>query len=125
MSMCTVCFPASVRRKFKAPEENGRESGEKTQTKPQLNQVSQVPDEEMMNKEEVTYASVQNKATTKGSQVAVQLNQVPQPDEEVLDKGGVIYASVCIKPNKPTERRVHAEQQEQDDSVIYSAVKKA
>ncbi|KAF7692086.1 hypothetical protein HF521_011053 [Silurus meridionalis] len=71
------------RRKLKAPEEN--KSGEKTQKKQQFNRVS---DEEIVNTEEVTYASVQiNKATTK--------------------------------------RRVHAEPQEQDDSVIYSTVKKA
>ncbi|XP_060756608.1 uncharacterized protein LOC132867654 [Neoarius graeffei] len=75
------------RRKCKAPEENGQESGEKTQTKPQLNQVSQDPDEETLKQEEVTYASVQIKPTTKG--------------------------------------QVHTEQQQEDDSVIYSTVKKA
>ncbi|KAI5092478.1 hypothetical protein C0J45_18109 [Silurus meridionalis] len=49
------------RRKLKAPEEN--KSGEKTQKKQQFNRVS---DEEIVNTEEVTYASVQiNKATTK------------------------------------------------------------
>ncbi|XP_060756453.1 uncharacterized protein LOC132867515 isoform X2 [Neoarius graeffei] len=111
------------RRKCKAPEENGQESGEKTQTKPQLNQVSQYPDEETLKKEEVTYASVQIKPTTKGSQVTAQLNQVPQSDE-VLDEGGVTYASVGIKPKGSPKQRVHTEQQE-DDSVIYSAVKKA
>ncbi|KAF5900965.1 myeloid cell surface antigen CD33-like isoform X1, partial [Clarias magur] len=86
------------RRKFKAAGENRRESGEKTQTKPQLHQVSQDPDKET----EVTYTSVQRKAKTKGSQATAQLNQVPQL-EEVLDEGGVTYASVCVKPNKPTK----------------------
>ncbi|KAM9436142.1 uncharacterized protein Hap1MRO34_000672 [Clarias gariepinus] len=107
------------RRKFKAAEENRRESGEKTQTKPQLQQVSQDSDEETLSKEEVTYASVQKKAKTKGL-----INRVPQSDEEVLDEG-VTYASVCVKPNKPTKQRVHTEQQEEDDSVIYSTVKTA
>ncbi|XP_053343767.1 myeloid cell surface antigen CD33-like, partial [Clarias gariepinus] len=113
------------RRKFKAAEENRGESGEKTQTKPQLHQVSQDPDEETLNKEEVTYASVQKKAKTKGSQVTAKLNQVPQFDEEVLDEGGVTYASVCVKSNQPTKQRVHTDQQEEDDSVIYSTVKTA
>ncbi|KAM9431833.1 uncharacterized protein Hap1MRO34_002972 isoform 1-T2 [Clarias gariepinus] len=107
------------RRTFKAAEENRGESGEKTQTKPQLQQVSQDPDEETLSKEEVTYASVQKKAKTKGL-----INRVPQPDEEVLDEG-VTYVSVCVKPNKPTKQRVHTEQQEEDDSVIYSTVKTA
>ncbi|KAF4076165.1 hypothetical protein AMELA_G00227210 [Ameiurus melas] len=95
------------------------------QRKPQLNQRSQVPDEENLNKEEVTYACVQNKTTTKRSEVTVQLNRVPQPEEEVFDRGDVIYSSVCVNPNKPTQPRVHTEQQEEDDCVIYSAVKNA
>ncbi|KAF5900970.1 myeloid cell surface antigen CD33-like isoform X1, partial [Clarias magur] len=90
------------RRKFKAAEENRRESGEKTQTKSQLHQVSQDPDEETLNKEEVTYVSVRKKAKTKGPQVTAQINQVPLSNEEVLDEG-VTYASVCVKPNKPAK----------------------
>ncbi|KAK3515351.1 hypothetical protein QTP70_018116, partial [Hemibagrus guttatus] len=106
------------RRKVKAPEENVGESGEKTRTKPQFSsQVSHVADEEMLNKEEVTYSSVQKKAATKGSQ----LNRDPQPDEE--DEGGVVYAPVWIKPNKATKQCGHTEQQEENDSVIYSSVK--
>ncbi|KAM9431870.1 uncharacterized protein Hap1MRO34_003005 [Clarias gariepinus] len=111
------------RRKFKAAEENRGESGEKTQTKLQSQQVSQDPGEETLNKE-VTHTSIQKKAKTKGSQVTAQLNQVPQLGEEVLDEE-VTYASVCVKPNKPTKQRVHTEQQEEDDSVIYSTVKTA
>ncbi|KAK3505834.1 hypothetical protein QTP70_004994, partial [Hemibagrus guttatus] len=90
------------RRKVKAPEENVGESGEKTRTKPQFSsQVSHVADEEMLNKEEVTYSSVQKKAATKGSQ----LNRDPQPDEEdEEDEGGVVYAPVWIKPNKATKQ---------------------
>ncbi|KAK3515346.1 hypothetical protein QTP70_017708, partial [Hemibagrus guttatus] len=90
------------RRKVKAPEENMGESGEKTRTKPQFSsQVSHVADEEMLNKEEVTYSSVQKKAATKGSQ----LNRDPQPDEEdEEDEGGVVYAPVWIKPNKATKQ---------------------
>ncbi|XP_047664540.1 uncharacterized protein LOC125138481 isoform X1 [Tachysurus fulvidraco] len=106
------------RRKFTAPEENVRENGEKTRTKPRFSsQVSHVVEEEMLNKDEVTYSSVQLK-TTKSSQ----LNRDPQPDKEVLDKGGDIYASVLKKPNKATKRCDHTEQQK-DDSVIYSSVK--
>ncbi|KAM9431832.1 B-cell receptor CD22-like [Clarias gariepinus] len=107
------------RRKFKAAEENRGESGEKTQKKSQLHQVSQDPDEETLSNEEVIYASARKKAKTKESQVTAQINQVSPPDEEVT------YASVCVKPNKPTKQRVHTEQQEEDDSVIYSTVKTA
>ncbi|KAK3515329.1 hypothetical protein QTP70_015100, partial [Hemibagrus guttatus] len=90
------------RRKVKAPEENMGESGEKTRTKPQFSsQVSHVADEEMLNKEEVTYSSAQKKnPATKGSQ----LNRDPQPNEEdEEDEGGVVYAPVWIKPNKATK----------------------
>ncbi|KAK3514973.1 hypothetical protein QTP70_000742 [Hemibagrus guttatus] len=91
------------RRKVKVTEENVEESGEKTRTKPQFSsQVSHVADEEMLNKEEVTYSSVQKKAATKGSQ----LNRDPQPDEE--DEGGVVYAPVWIKPNKATKQGRHS-----------------
>ncbi|XP_053467225.1 uncharacterized protein LOC128599544 [Ictalurus furcatus] len=123
-----LAVPAVIyirRRKLKAPEENGGESGEKTQTKPQLNQVAQVPDEEKWNKEDVTYACVQNKATNKRSEVTAQLNRVPRPDEEALDKGDVIYSSVSVNPNKPTQQCVQTEQKEEDDCVIYSVVKRA
>ncbi|KAF5882005.1 myeloid cell surface antigen CD33-like isoform X1 [Clarias magur] len=67
VTFMVFALPAVIynrRRKFKAAEENRRESGEKTQTKLQ---VSQDPDEETLNMEEVTYASVQKKTKTKGS----------------------------------------------------------
>ncbi|XP_058232031.1 uncharacterized protein LOC131344088 [Hemibagrus wyckioides] len=119
--LVSVAVIHNRRRKFKAPEEIVGESGEKTRTKPQFSShVSHLTDEEMLNKEEVTYSSVQKQAATEGSQ----LNRDPQPDEEdEEDKGGVIYAPVWIKPNKGTKQCGHTEQQEENDPVIYSSVK--
>ncbi|XP_058232020.1 uncharacterized protein LOC131344081 [Hemibagrus wyckioides] len=119
--LVSVAVIHNRRRKFKAPEEIVGESGEKTRTKPQFSShVSHLTDEEMLNKEQVTYSSVQKQAATEGSQ----LNRDPQPDEEdEEDKGGVIYAPVWIKPNKGTKQCGHTEQQEENDPVIYSSVK--
>ncbi|XP_046733532.1 uncharacterized protein LOC124403801 isoform X1 [Silurus meridionalis] len=51
-----------------------------------------------------------------------QVKQVPQPNEEVQKQEEVTYASVCVKSSSLNKECVHAEQQRESISIIYSAV---
>ncbi|XP_062841233.1 CD276 antigen homolog [Trichomycterus rosablanca] len=116
------------RRRKKASEEKSGPSEEKTQGEgkthgahpkrdPQPDQPDQ-PDEEVINQNEVTYASVhiKNKKANKKRK-----KKEEKRDEEV-NEDGVMYASVCVQKKKTTNQG-NVQDDQQDDSVIYSDVK--
>ncbi|KAL7835808.1 hypothetical protein SRHO_G00281550 [Serrasalmus rhombeus] len=118
------------RKKAKAPEEDIRGSdretqvGERTQgkqTKLQDNHVNEAAEAELQ-EDEITYASVCTKPKKPKER------EVNAREEEENSRSGwktqdedVMYASVSIQPTKPKKGPVHTVQE--DDSIIYSAVK--
>ncbi|XP_066534412.1 carcinoembryonic antigen-related cell adhesion molecule 2-like [Hoplias malabaricus] len=123
------------RKKAKSQEEN-KGSGKKTQgeestggeqTEHLTDQVSP-PTQTLPQERDQTYASINidHKKPKKGKKTEAQeenrgSDKINQSDT-LLQEGDVTYASVTIDHKKPKKGPSHPVQQQEDDSVIYSAV---